>query len=309
MGLELWLVSGRLVWCDGEVVAAADATVSSLDRTLLYGLGAFETVHLYRGKPFMIERHMARLRGGLAGLGLREPAALAALPAGIEELARRTDGDECMCRVTVTAGADASTDETGDVGDGHAVAGRRGLGQRVLAHMRDLPPLPPPGQVAVGIAEARHEADSPIAGLKATSYLVHYLLRERAEAGGRVDDLLLDHAGNVQEATVSNVFFVEAGTLVTPTATEGILPGITRGLVLEFAGELGLPLAERRVPASDLSRFDECFLTGAGKGLLSVDLLDGRRLPDARPVTTLVRRAYRARVAAVCGHGGAPTAS
>lgn len=274
-----------LAFCDGAVRPVEECTVSVLDRTLQWGLGAFETLRLHGGRPFLLERHLARLGRSLAAVGLELPPGAAALVPGLPELARRADAPSALVRIMATAGA---------------APGSGGPGPRVVALLKPVP-APPDGPVAVGLAPFSHDARSPLAGVKSLSYLSHYLQRERAEREGRLDDLMLDHEGCVTEGTVSNAFAVRGGRLVTPPVATGILPGVTRGVVLELAAGLGLPLDERPLPVAELAEVDEFFLTGAGKCLVGVDLLAGRRLPAQRPVTQAVRAALVARIAAACG--------
>jgi len=278
----------RLAWCDGAVLPVQDVVVSGLDRTVLYGLGAFETVRLHGGKPFLFERHVQRLQRSLAAVALPVPPAVAGLAAGVVELAARLDSPSALCRVTVTAGA------------GPDAAGIPGTGPRVMAQLRPAPPESRP-PVSVGVAPFAHDGRSPLAGVKTTSYLQHYLQREQAESSGRVDDLMVDRDGHVTEGTVSNAFAVRGGTLVTPPVSEGILAGVTRGVVLELAAALRIPVEQSPLPVAELASVDEFFLTGAGKCLVSVDLLDGRALPAARPVTRALREALIQRIAAACG--------
>ncbi len=274
-----------LAFCDGAVRPVEECTVSVLDRTLQWGLGAFETVRLHGGRPFLLERHLQRLGRSLAAVGLPLPAGAAGLPAGIPELARRADAPSALCRIMATAGA---------------APGTGGPGPRVIALLK---PVPDPDRrpVVVGLAPFTHDARSPLTGVKSLSYLDHYLQRERAEREGRLDDLMVDTEGCVTEGTVSNVFAVRGGRLLTPPVSAGILPGVTRGVVLELAASLGLPLDEHRLPLAELGLLDEFFLTGAGKCLVGVDVLDGRRLPESRPVTSALHAALVRRIAAECG--------
>jgi len=274
--------------CDGELRPSEEITVSGFDRTLLYGLGAFETVRLYGGRPFLLERHMARLHRSLGSVGLSVPAAVASLPQDVPLLAERAGRPSCLCRITVTAGAAPALEM------GTAAA-------RVLLQLRELPSLPAGRPVEVGILPFALDARSPLAGVKSTSYLVHYLLRERAERAGRIDDLMIDASGHLTEATVSTVFVVDDGRLITPPVEAGLLAGVTRAVVLELGEELGLPCSEEAVSEEQLGRVSECFLTGAGKGLLPVDILAGRRLSDERPVGTALLAALVERVGRHCG--------
>jgi len=274
-----------LAFCDGAVRPVEECAVSVLDRTLQWGLGAFETVRLHGGRPFLLGRHVQRLGRSLAAVGLPVPPGVAALDAGIPELARRADAPSALVRIMATAGAPPGTG---------------GPGPRVVALLKPVPP-PEQGVVSVGVAPFSHDARSPLAGVKSLSYLSHYLQRERAEREGRLDDLMVDHEGCVTEGTVSNAFAVRGGRLVTPPVSTGILPGVTRGVVLELAAELGLAVDERALPVAELAEVDEFFLTGAGKCLVGVDLLAGRGLPPARPVTRALKAALVRRIAAECG--------
>jgi branched-chain amino acid aminotransferase len=121
------------------------------------------------------------------------------------------------------------------------------------------------------------------------------------ERAGRIDDVLLDLDGQVAEGTVSSLFGVRGGRVVTPPLSAGILAGVTRGVVFELARQLSIPIDERPLPATELALLDECFLTGAGKLLVDVDVLDGRTLAAARPVSTALKAALMARIAEACG--------
>jgi len=277
-----------MVWCDGDVRDAADACVSALDRTLLYGLGAFETFRLHGGRPFMLDRHLQRMCGTLASMRLDVPPLLASLPDGVVELAARLEKPSALCRVTVTAGA------------GPEAVGTKGAGQRVLAMLREPPAVADP-PVRVDIAPFAADARSPLSGVKSTSYLAHYLQREEAERAGRVEDLMLDRDGCVTEGTVSNVFIVRAGELVTPPVRTGILPGVTRSIVIELAEAADIAVVERPLPLDELAQADELFLTGAGKCLVGVDELAGQTLPTDRPITSALHRALAKRIAESCG--------
>jgi len=274
----------RLAFCDGAVRPIEECTVSVLDRTVQWGLGAFETVRLHGGRPFLLDRHLARLGRSLAAVGLPVPPAAAQLPAGLVELARRADAPSALCRIMATAGAPPDSG---------------GPGPRVIALLRPVhPPEKPP--VVVGVAPFVRDARAPLSGVKSLSYLDHYLQRERAEAAGRLDDLLVDTDGHVTEGTVSNAFAVRGGRLLTPPVA-GVLAGVTRGVVLELAAELGLAVEQRPLPRAELAQVDEFFLTGAGKCLVIVDVVDGRRLPPARPVASALRAALIRRIARECG--------
>jgi branched-subunit amino acid aminotransferase/4-amino-4-deoxychorismate lyase len=279
-------VAGVAGWIDGAVLPVNQIRLSAFDRTLLYGLGAFEAVRLFDGTAYLLDRHLARLERSLRSVSLPVPDAVGGVEAGLSELARRNASPDTMARITVTAGTSADSGGGAD-------------GMHVIMALREVPGRPE--RVVLGVTEFAHDTRSPLVGVKSTNYLVHYLLRERAEAAGRTDDLMVDPEGHITEATVANVFCVVGGRLVTPPVSEGILPGVTRARVLELAAESGLDIAEQPLHRSSLETVDECFLTGAGKCLLAVDEVDGRVLPAARPIADRLHQALVRDIAARCG--------
>ncbi len=114
--------------------------------------------------------------------------------------------------------------------------------------------------------------------------------RSRAEAAGYEEALLVDRFGNVSEGAWSNAFFVdEAGVLVTPA--HGILPGVTRRLVLELAKGV-CPVSEREFPLSEmLSDASEVFITQATRGIVPVERIDERVFNNERKITSLLQAA------------------
>lgn len=273
---------------DGQLVPAARARVSAFDRTLLYGLGAFETLRLFGGRPFLLAEHLARMHDSLASVGLAAPSSLALLEDALPRLAERAQAPECLARVTVTAGTGVpgASDEDG---------------MHVVVGLRAAPASRAGREMIVGTVDFAHDTRSPLAGVKSTSYLVHYMLRERAEAEGRLDDLMLTSDGRITEATVANVFLVREGRLATPALSGEILPGVTREQVMQLASEARLEVEQRPIRREELARFDEAFLTGSGKGLIDIDVLDGHRLPAERPVSAQLARALAARIERHCG--------
>ncbi len=107
-------------------------------------------------------------------------------------------------------------------------------------------------------------------------------------------------AAEVTEATSANLFLVERGALVTPPREAGILPGVTRALVIALARRTGLRVREERVSAARLRRAREIFLTASTIEVLPVVRLDGRAVGGGRPgpVTQRLQSAYAGHVAA-----------
>ena len=154
------------------------------------------------------------------------------------------------------------------------------------------------------VSPYRLNETSPLAGYKTANYLLNLRAREEARVARADDALLLNTRGEVAEASVANVFMVSEDGLVTPCLDTGVLPGITRAIVLKLAGEEGiLSVAEKRFGLSALLEADEAFMTNSLMEVVPVTRINGRPVGAARPGATTYRlaRRYRELVAAECG--------
>ncbi|MEA3056510.1 MAG: branched-chain amino acid aminotransferase [Actinomycetota bacterium] len=255
------------VWLNGELVD--DAHVSVMDHGLTVGDGVFETMLIRRGHPFARRRHLDRLERSLAGLGLRSCGRDIMEQACDEVVAAsgRTDG---RLRVTVTGGV-------GPMGSG------RGDGPcTVLAVVIEQPPVAATAAV-VTVPWTRNE-NSPLAGLKTTSYGENVVALARAKEAGADEAIFANTRGELCEGTGTNIAVVVDGRLVTPPLSSGCLAGITRELAIEHCG-----IEEATVPYSLLAEVTEAALLGTTRDVQPITSIDGRRLEPG--AATLAARA------------------
>ena len=109
----------------------------------------------------------------------------------------------------------------------------------------------------------------------------------------------MNEHGQLAEESVSNVFLVCDGHLVIPPVHCGLLPGVTRAVVMELAGEAGIGMEERPVPADEMFKCDEMFLTNTLMEIMPVRMIDKRALHGKAPgpVTGRLQEMYHALVA------------
>jgi len=266
------------VWLDGAVVDEGAARVPVSDHGFLLGDGVFETLRVYRGEPFDLEEHLARLRGGAEVMGLRAPPA-PDLARAAHEVMRANDLGDARMRITVTSGP------------GPAGLARGSGPPTVLVVAAPLAPWPPASTAVV--SRLRRDEHSPLAGVKTTSLAESVTAFAEARAAGADEALLLNAAGRLCEATTANVFLVRDGTAATPPLESGCLGGITRGHVLAL-GAIEQPLSR-----ADIAQADEAFLTSSTRELQPLVAVDGRPLGSgqAGPVTRRLAQAYSAFVA------------
>ena len=199
-------------------------------------IGLIETMRAREGRVPWLERHLARLKASLAALGAPEP------PAELADLVRFAVGTgDRVVRVQLT--------------DGHAeIATREVNAQRSLS---------------IVVASEVH-TPYPHKTTRREQFARAYASARRARAQ---DALLVTANGFVAEGTAWNLFWWESGSLCTPAADLGILPGLGRQRVMEMTD-----VKEARVPVAALAG-RSLFITNAVRGIVEVSLLDGARVP------------------------------
>jgi branched-subunit amino acid aminotransferase/4-amino-4-deoxychorismate lyase len=290
-------VTQELVYINGSLVPRSKACVLVTDHGFLYGYGLFETMRAYNGVIFLLERHIARLRGGAETIRLSGSISGMDLAAACLETLKANRLNDSRMRLTVTNG------------DAEALpwAGERGR-PTVVVTARPYTPLPREKYelgYRAGIVSIRRCCHTPISGVKSTGYLVSVMAKMEAAGRGFDEALLLNDRGFVAEGGTSNVFFIDsAGRLVTPSLEGGILPGITRGLVMELTAGLSIGVEERDISPADLPLFKEAFLTASTMEimpLVEVAAEGGEQITfgEGKPgkLTLRLMAAYRQRVA------------
>lgn len=266
------------VWVNGERVAPDSPSLSALDHAVTVGDGVFETAKVDRGVPFALTRHHRRLERSAAGLGL-PPVDLSRVDEGIAAVLEGPAIDFGRLRYSVTGGI-------GPLGSDRAGATPTYI---VLVGPQARPPAT--GRLAV-VPWTRNER-SAVAGLKTTSYAENVVALAYAQERGAVEAVFANTRGELCECTGSNVFVVVGGEVITPPVDSGLLPGITRELVIEWGRAGGVPVHERPLPLSVLHEADEVFITSSTKDVLPIEAVDDHLLGDERPVTTHLAELFR----------------
>lgn len=274
--------SDSRVWFHGRMIPQEEAVVPVSDRSFLYGDGLFESVRIHGGVPFLWSRHLERLRAGAGFLRIPIPFSDEELTRGVHDLIRHHGTDEAMLRVTVSRGS-----------------GPRGYSPRGADHPRVIMTLHPLARARAGsdvswklaTSKFRVATGDPLARFKTANKLVQVLSRMEAEAAGADEALMLNTQGHVAEAASGSLFWIESGTVCTPPIDAGCLAGITRGVVLELAGQVGLETAEPLRTGEELRMADGVFLAMSSLGIVPVSHLDGTAM-SVSPITDQLRRAY-----------------
>jgi branched-subunit amino acid aminotransferase/4-amino-4-deoxychorismate lyase len=135
-----------------------------------------------------------------------------------------------------------------------------------------------------------------LAKLKSANKLGSILAKREATAQGADNGFILNSDGNITEASSANLFWVEDGTLRTPPVSDGVLPGITRRLVIGLVSAIGQAIHEESTDSDRLQQADAVFVTSAATGIVAVGQVDGAAL-DAHPLVGQLQDAYDAELA------------
>lgn len=282
------------IYLNGRFVSKADALISVFDHGFLYGDGVYETLRTYRGRLFMLQPHLARLKRSARLIGLDLPVADKDWPPLLGETLERnglgrSGNADAHLRITVSRGE-------GELGLDPNLCKQ----PTVVVMAKPLAPYPAhlfAEGVSLAIVPIRRNLDAALSPqIKSLNFLNNILAKQEATQAGAFDALMLNAGGQIAECTTSNLFFVQGGRLCTPSVECGILDGITRGVVLQLAREHGIPSEEGRYGVDDLRQAEEGFLTNTSMEIMPVRTIDARPVGAGQPgpVTARLRQLFRA---------------
>lgn len=259
-----------------------EARISPLDRSFLFGDGVYEVIPVYDGKAFRLAAHLERLARSLAAIRLRDPHDREGWRRLIESLIAANGGGDQYVYVQVSRGA--------EFGRNHAPL--PDIEPTVFAYCTPWPAVAPEtleqGLACITAQDTRWAR----CDIKSTALLANVLLRQLAVDAGAAETILL-REGRLMEGSASTVHVVLQGELVTPPNSHRILPGTTRGVVIEIAESLGIAHRTADVSESELRGADEIWLAAATREVQPVTQLDGEPVGSGKP-GPLWKRVYAA---------------
>jgi len=276
------------IFLNGEFIQEEDAKVSIFDRGFLYGDGVFETLRVYNGKPFLLDRHLGRLAHSLDSLHIGDPYDFDHWYGYVRELITRNNSNESILRIQVSRGVGKR---------GYTSSGN--YSPTAVISLHDAPPPnlndPPLDLIrATGIL-ADHD---PLSTLKTSNKLVNIMAMREAERAKAHDAILLNSEGYVTETSSSNIFSILGEKLCTPPPDCGCLSGITRAFVLELATELGVDAIQEDIQFEQLKNSEGIFLTNSVREIQPVKSIDGGAVSQST-ITSELQNIYQQKVASV----------
>ena len=254
------------VYLNGEFLPKEQAMVSVEDRGFLLSDGIYEVTPAYRGQFYRMNDHLKRLRGGLTDLRIDyNPEELVEVQEHLLAANDLVGAEVSIVYLQITRGVAERTHyfptfPTSPTVYAFAKEFHRPSVERWLE-----------GFGAVTVPDRRWSR----VDIKSISLLPNVMAAQAAVDAG-VDDALLVKNGVALEGAQNNIFAVKGDTLITHPATQEILHGVTRSVIIEIADSLGLPLQERPIQAEELEDVDELFFSGTTTEVRPTVTLDGK---------------------------------
>lgn len=269
------------IFLNGRFVPEAEAVIPVNDRGFMYGDGLFETVRVVKGRPFRLAQHLERMTRGADFLKIKPPFAPKELQAFAEELIETNQMSEAILRVTLTRGP-------GERGYTPRAEGRPTL----VMTLHVAPPTENPLHWSLVTSSFRVLAADPLSSFKTLNKLTHVMARAEAAGQGADEALLINTNGEVAETASGNVFWVYHDKICTTPTGRGVLPGVTRAVVLEICQALGLLTNKRVVKPGALKNSEGIFITQSALGIVPVATFDGEPVVSS-PLVDQIFNAYR----------------
>lgn len=259
-----------IIYLKGTFVEESEAKLSPSSRGLLFGDGCFETMKVYKGKLFALSAHYDRLKSTAQFLKIDLPFNTGALKKIVEELIELNSlaNQDSRIRLTLIRGEGS----TGLVPEIDAMAD-------VLISVNSvsgkIEKMKSEGIKLSIINNIKIDERSPLVAHKTINYLPAILGFMEVKDKGGDEGLFLNYEGKIAEGTMSNIFIVKDGFIMTPPLSAGILPGITRSVVIKVAEKLGYVVKEIDLITDSLLKAEEIFITSSIREVVPVMFFEG----------------------------------
>ena len=288
------------VWLNGSFVDEAQASVPLRDTGLLHGAGVFTTMRSYNGRVFRIDQHLARLRDSCEVLFIPLQHKDDVLRDAASELLKRNGLADARLRLTVTRGA-AQADPL------HGTHFQPNVFLTASAVEPYSTEFYERGLTVIVLDEQKLNPFDLQAGHKTVNYLSRLAALREANRRGAGEALWFNVFNYLQSGSISNVFIVKDDTLITPATNaelrdanvaeaskhtkSALLPGVTRGAVLEIAALEKISIRLASIDINQLLAADEVFLTNSVMQVMPVTRIEQKAIGSNKPGPVTVRLA------------------
>ena len=262
--------SGK-IWFNNELCEWQDARVHIISHGMHYASLVFEGLRVYNTKIFKLEEHIDRLFNSARILDMKIPYSNQEIIEATKKLISDQNIKDGYIRPFAWRGSEMMGVSAQNTKINVAIA------------IWDWPTYFDPTLKSKGIKlniskwQRPPQNSSPWQSKAAGLYMICTLSKHQAEKDGFTDSLMLDHEGNVAEATSANIFFKDKNNELHTPIPDSFLDGITRKTVIDLAKSKNIKINERKISPNELSNFVGCFITGTAAEITPVaNILDNK---------------------------------
>lgn len=280
------------IFINGKFVSGSRAGLPVKDRGLLYGDGLYETLRSYRGFAFMLSEHIKRLFHSLKilryNVNFDEDYVWDAVRKTIGK--NNLGGKDAYIKIIVTRGVHKKDLYFSSSYKPALVI----IAEKLAPYSRDDYTE---GINIISSAIKRQSVGSPVYVHKLINYFENLYAKDEAHRSGAKEAIFLTPDHVVLEGASSNIFYVKRNTVYTPPVTQNILPGVTRGVVMDLCRENGIKIKERRIHYRDFINADEIFKSSSVAEIVPVKKVDRFAVEGEVPgkITSKIMQLYRSR--------------
>jgi branched-chain amino acid aminotransferase len=285
---EVKMEKEPVIYIDGEFYPKSEAKISIYDHGFLYGDGVFEGIRAYNGIVFKLREHIDRLYQSAKAILLEIPLEKEEMIKAVLETLRKNNLKDAYIRLVVTRGK-------GDLG----LDPRKCSKPTIIIIAEPTIKLVKEEAKEKGITTLiswvrRDPVDGTSHEVKSLNYLNSILAKIEANNAGVDEAIMLTKEGYVSEGVGENIFIVKNGKIFTPPSAAGILPGITREVIIELAKKLGFEVLEKNITPYELFTADEAFFTGTAAEILPIREVNKRKIGKEIPgeVTKILMKKF-----------------
>jgi len=270
--------SGK-IWFNNELCEWQDARVHIISHGMHYASLVFEGLRVYNKKIFKLKEHTERLFNSAKILDMKIPYSFDEIIEATKKLVSDQGIENGYIRPFVWRGSEMMGVSAQNTKINVAIA------------IWDWPTYFNPELKLKGIKlniskwQRPPQNSSPWESKAAGLYMICTLSKHQAEKDGYTDSLMLDHEGNIAEATSANIFFKDRNNELHTPIPDSFLDGITRKTVIDLANSKNIKINERKISPNEISNFKGCFITGTAAEITPV----GNILDDKFEVCDLIK--------------------
>ncbi len=276
-----------LIHVGGKLLSRQEAKISVFDSVVQGGDAVWEGLRVYKGRVFCLGPHLDRLHESAHALSFANvPGKQEIRDALFETLRANGMSDETHVRLTLTRGEKTTSGMDPRLNT-------KGCCLIVLAEWKPLVYDNDRGISVVTAAIRRNAPQFLDSKIHHNNLLNNILAKIQANVAGADAAVMLDAHGFVAELNDTNLFMAKNGLLFTPFA-DACLHGITRGLVVELARGLDIPVQEKNLSLTEFYNADEVFATGTMGEITPVNMIDGREIRNraGSSLSQQIRKAF-----------------